>query len=261
MYLQVNVSTVTEAIYIASGVAVFLVFVLVLLAVLYRKSHNIYLKEKEFMNAQFNEALLQSQVEVQEATYSILGKELHDNVGQLLSSAKMLIGITERNIGIVPETLTVANDTLGKAISELRSLSKSLNKEWLEQFDLIDNLQMEADRINPAGGIQILLTHPDKLDVTSDRQVIVFRLIQEAMQNAIKHSGASQVRIDVVSEERLLNVSIKDNGSGMISEGMKEGVGLLNMRHRVKLLEGKIDWINTPEGVEVKISVPTKKKI
>src|SRR6266513_5304855 len=126
---------------------IFATVVLVLLAgflffffLKYRYRKNEYIKEREIMKQTFEQTLLQSQIEVQEATFSILAKELHDNVGQLLSSSKMLLGITQRNFSNAPETLTIAEETLGKAITELRSLSKSIDKEWLEQFDLIDNL-------------------------------------------------------------------------------------------------------------------------
>ena len=112
----------------------------------YRYRSNEYIKEREIMKKTFEETLLLSQIEVQEATLSILSKELHDNVGQLLSSSKMLLGITHRNMTDTPETLTIAEETLGKAINELRSLSKSIDKEWLEQFSLIDNLTTEIKR-------------------------------------------------------------------------------------------------------------------
>ena len=104
----------------------------------------------------------------------------------------MLLGITQRNLADIPETLTIAQETLGKAISELRSLSKSLDKEWLAQFDLIDNLATEINRINAGLILEIHFSHPGKLSLTVEKQIILFRIIQEALQNAIKHSEAQK---------------------------------------------------------------------
>ena len=100
------------------------------------------------MKAKYEQELLQSKLETQEQTFQQIGKELHDNVGQLLSTSRMLLGLTERSLPNPPDTLLTANATLGEAISELRSLSKSLDKEWLEQFSFTDNLQTEISRIN-----------------------------------------------------------------------------------------------------------------
>jgi signal transduction histidine kinase len=260
MYLQVDISTITKAVYIASGITVFLVVLIVMFIVLYRKSHNYYLKEKELMNAEFKHVLLESQIEVQEATYSSLGKELHDNIGQLLSSAKMLIGITERGMHEPPETLTSANQTLGHAINELRSLSKSLNKEWLEQFNLLENLKMEADRINPAKQVQIHLSHPERIDLITDHQLILFRIMQEAIHNAIKHSGATDIFVTIKDEPSLLQVSIHDNGNGLKSND-SNGVGIINMQQRVALLGGKMELINTSQGLNVEIILPVKRTL
>ena len=106
------------------------------------------------MQQEFQQQLLQSQVEVQEHTFEQIGKELHDNVGQLLGSTRMLLGITERSLQQVPPTLSSANETLSKAIQEIRTLSKILNKEWLEQFSFQENLQAEIQRINSSGKSQ-----------------------------------------------------------------------------------------------------------
>ena len=180
----------------------------------YRVRSNKFIKERETMKKAFEQTLLQSQVEVQEATFSVLAKELHDNVGQLLSSSKMLMGITQRNLNSIPETLTIAEETLGKAIQELRSLSKSLDKQYLQQFDLIDNLSAEIKRINTSLILEIHFSHPGKLPLTSEEQIILFRIIQEALQNTIKHAEAKNIDIDMTSQQQNIIVNIADDGKG-----------------------------------------------
>lgn len=210
------------------------------------------------MKKTFEDALLHSQIEVQEATFSVLAKELHDNVGQLLSSSKMLLGITQRNMTNTPLTLNIAEETLGKAIHELRSLSKSLDKEWLEQFDLIENLGTEIKRINAGLVLEIHFLHSGKLPLTVEEQIILFRIIQEALQNAIKHSDAKNIFIEIETTDENIIVNITDDGKGF-EPIFNDGLGMRNMKHRTKLLGGNITW-NIPEkGSSVTIQLPLKK--
>lgn len=246
---------------------IFATIVLLLLAaflmfffVRYRVKNNDYIKEREAMQKSFDQTLLQSQIEVQEATFAGLAKELHDNIGQLLSSTKMLLGITQRNLGNSPDTLTIAEETLGKAISELRSLSKSLDKEWLEQFDFIHNLEVESSRINDAKHLQITFTHPGKLSLRPEAQIILFRIVQEAMQNAMKHADPDHIQIHLTVAQEKMRVIVIDNGHGFNETHQKEGMGIRNMKHRTKLLGGNINWNSTGNGSSVIIELPNNQE-
>lgn len=230
----------------------------IVLILIYQKRRQQHMIEMATLKQTYEQTLLQSQIEVQEATLSTLSQELHDNVGQLLSTAKMLLGITERNITNPPDTLITANETVGKAITEVRSLSKSLSKEWLEQFDLIKNLEAEVERVNSAKTMKIDLEHSGKLTLKTDEQIILFRIIQEAIQNAIKHSGANNICISIFLEDRLLVTNIKDNGKGFAQNQAIDGVGIINMKHRTKLLGGTIEWQSSNEGSNVIITLPVK---
>ena len=232
-----------------------LVFILSIILNYYRrnKKYNTSLLEVQYKKEQ---ELLQSQIEVQESTLLTLSKELHDNIGQLLSTAKMLLGITEINLPNPPDTLITANATVGKAINELRSLSKSLNKEWLEQFDLIENLTTEVNRINSADAVRLHLSHPDKLALVADRQIILFRIIQEAIQNALKHASAKNIYITIMQSDNIVETTVKDDGTGFSNESKHDGVGIMNMKHRAKLLGGTVDWKSCNEGSSVLITLP-----
>jgi len=211
------------------------------------------------MQQEFQQQILQSQIETQEETFALLGKELHDNVGQLLNSAKLLIGVTQRKLSDSPDTLAIADETLGKAINELRSLSKSLNKEWLEQFNFIDNLQAEIKRINAADSLQIHFSNTAPIPLKSDEQIILFRIVQEALQNAIKHAQANNITIQLTEENNLLTVIVEDDGKGFEEkEKVTSGVGLMNMKHRIKLLGGTIEWKSAGKGASVIICLPVK---
>ncbi len=232
---------------------------IVLFVISYQKNNFKFLQEKLLMESEFKQQLMQSQMEVQEATLSALSKELHDNIGQLLSTTKMLIGITERSIPQPPDTLNTANETLGKAISELRSLSKSMNKEWLEQFNLLENLEVEVNRLNSSKEITLSLANTEKILLQPDEQIILFRIIQEAIQNALKHSGAKNIDIQIQSNLSLLYIQVKDNGIGFEAGNVDDGLGLLHMKQRTHILGGTINWSSrSGEGCVVEITIPIK---
>jgi signal transduction histidine kinase len=224
----------------------------------YQRRQLYFKKEKELLQSNFQKELLKTQLETQEDTFHLIGEELHDNIGQLLSSTRMLMGIAERSLPTVPDTLRTADQTLARAIQDMRMLSKSLNKEWLNQFNLVDNLASEIHRLNIARTVNIqLFSEIKKLPMEPGSQVMLFRIIQEGVQNAIKHAQAKNIGIYIEMEE-LLRIRIKDDGSGINrSEPSKEGVGLLNMQHRTGLLGGTIEWRSIQNnGTEVIIIIP-----
>lgn len=226
----------------------------------FNKRKSTLIQEKNALKEEFNRQLRQSQVEVQEHTFQQIGKELHDNVGQLLITSKMLLGLTERVLESPPDMLITANATLGQAINELRSLSKMLDKEWLEQFNFSNNLKTEIDRINTGNVVQAVFSYTGNMPLKAESQIILFRIVQEAIQNAIRHGRADKIYIAVAEEQETINISVQDNGRGF-SSGDGKGMGLANMRHRATLLGGTITWDSAPQqGTVVTIILPTLKE-
>jgi len=226
---------------------------------LYNERKKKHLEEKVNMSREFEKQLMQAQLEVQEYTFGALSEELHDNIGQLLSSTKMLLSVTERTIPQVPDSLKTATETLSKAILDLRSLSKSLNQEWLHQFNLIENLHTESDRILASKQIQVSLDTPiQNLPLEPQEQVILFRVLQEALQNSIKHAHATEILITIQTRDNKIYLDLTDNGPGFdVTKVSRSGVGIINMKHRIKLLNGDIQWqSNVPSGTKVLISLP-----
>ena len=233
----------------------FLIFFVVLFIIQYQKRILQLKSETELMKAQFASEILKSQIEVQESTMSSLGRELHDNIGQLLSTTKMLLGLAERQLESVPDPIRIAQDTLGKALTELRALTKALNKEWLERFDLISNIQTEISRINTNSDLTITLKGNGNLVQQPSEQIILFRIIQEAIQNAIKHSECKTILLDIGSEGLENLVVIRDDGKGFDPGISGNGVGISNMKHRTHLLGGSITWASD-KGTTVSIRIP-----
>lgn len=242
------------------GASVFLLLItlfIVFLLMAYKKRDKSHVDEKKRLEEEFRNQLLQSQIEVQEQTFQQIGKELHDNVGQLLSTSRMLVGLAERSLANPPDALLTAGATIGQAINELRTLSKTLDKEWLERFDLIQNLQTEIDRINAGGDVAARLVYDQQLNLPPGQRIVLFRIIQEAMQNAIKHGKCRCIDIRISSKNNKLEVEIKDDGKGFDAGTQRKGMGLINMQHRSAALGGTANYLSSEgKGTSVMITIP-----
>src|SRR3954471_1419014 len=184
-------SQIIISIYFVTTLLILLSSFLFFVFVWYRRKRNKHIQERELLEMTYKHELLKTQLETQEQSYYQISQELHDNIGQLLSSTKVLLQVAVlQSIGIHPSVIT-AEQTVDKAIKELRLLSKSLNKEWLQQFNLIENLQSEAKRVNITGSLEVEFTSDYKnLPLEPENQIMLFRIVQEALQNSIKHANA-----------------------------------------------------------------------
>ncbi|MBS1771445.1 MAG: hypothetical protein JST82_01205 [Bacteroidetes bacterium] len=200
--------------------------------------------------------MLQSQVEIHEVTLNALSKELHDNVGQMLSSAKMLLGVAAKHPDKSTELIATTEKTLSEAIHSLRTLSKTLDKDWISQFSLIENLLLEKERNSIAQSLQIHLHYNQEPVLANDAQVILFRIIQEAIQNTVKHANACNLYVDITEQNCDLNVTIKDDGRGFdITQQTQMGMGINNIKNRTDILGGNVEWQNN-EGTTIRIHIP-----
>ncbi|CAL1517974.1 ATP-binding protein [Chitinophaga sp. MM2321] len=235
--------------------------VVVMAIINYKKKQQAYLHQLKLMKEEYDKQLMWSQIEMQEEAFTHLGQELHDDIGQLLSSTKLLINVTQRSLPEVPEPLRTAEETLSTAIHHLRALSKSFSRQWLDQFSLIDNLKGEVERINASRAIQVKFTHElAVLPLQAEPQIILFRIIQEAIQNCLKHARPQVIDISMRIVEKVLLLIIADDGAGFDKAGMSAtGMGIRNMQHRTNLLGGTIRWeVTTAGGTAVLIQLPVE---
>lgn len=211
------------------------------------------------MKAEFNQQLSLSKLEIQDETFNFISQEIHDNVGQILSLVKMQLNVMLEKGHFPPEEIELVRSNTSRAIAELRAIAQSLNSEWLETLNLSEAIQKELDYINKAGKTHFKLClsgtyrHlPNKLTI------IIFRIVQEACQNIIKHSGASLASITVHYGVQELSIVISDDGSGFNPMPTdNQGMGLKNIRKRVDLLEGGFDLQSSPgKGTTLDLKIP-----
>lgn len=244
---------------ILSGVVFFLLlsFFIVYFIVFYRKKQFRNIQEKERMVAEFDQTLLQTRLEIQEQTFLHIGQELHDNIGQVLSLVSL-------NLNTIPspesDKLSFTSDLLDKAIKDLRDLGRELNSDRIEHIGLIDSICEELaimERSNCFKTKEVLRT---RFELESGkRSVILFRIIQEVLNNIIKHSGAACVTVVFDTLPTGYLIAIKDDGKGFsVAEALEKasGSGLANIYSRAKLVRTEVSIESKLErGTEVNLFI------
>jgi signal transduction histidine kinase len=246
---------------IASAFFLMVAIGIIIIILIHQKKQLRYVYEKQELQSQFQKELLKTRLEVRDETLDKLSKELHDNIGQLMSTAKVLIGTARRNLPDSLETLHLAGETMTTAITELRMLSKSLNTDWLEKFSFFENLRTEAARINASKEYTMSVSYPESIDMVTDHQLMLFRIVQEAFQNSLKHGMASHINIKVEQNERNhLSVIIEDDGKGFdVQDTSRLGLGITNIKNRAAIMGGTAVWKSGKKGTSVFIELPLKK--
>ena len=233
-----------EVIIIAFLSLFFLIIIvaIITLILLYQKRQVKFIKEKENLEIRHKNELLESQLEMQEQTFSTISREIHDNVGQTLSLAKVQLNIIDQSEELDRTLLADAKDSVSKAMTDLRDIAKSLNTERIQLSSLPEITGYELQRINRSG---IMLTsikvEGKEQDMQQQKKLIIFRIIQEALQNVLKHSNAKNIDIIFCYEVEKLKIDITDNGTGFDKPMLtkKDGLGLQNIINRAALIGGE----------------------
>lgn len=217
--------------------------------------------EKTELQEHFREELLRTQLEIQEQTFKTISQEIHDNIGQMLSLAKLnLATIDLRKEEKAVVKIEDAKDLVGKAIQDLRDLSKTLNTESIAATGLLKAIEAELHLLQKTGTLQTTFDisgTPVRLD--AQKELILFRIVQEALHNIIKHAQAANVRVNAVFEHGRFKLLIADDGCGFeeSAESIAAGSGLGNMQSRSALIGA--GWqleSKKGQGTSVRITLP-----
>jgi signal transduction histidine kinase len=219
----------------------FILLVAVALIVLFssfQKRKNSLLEEQKRAKEDFEREITKTQIEIREETLRNISWELHDNIGQLLTLAKIqLQSASLENINDVKETLS-------KGLVEVRSLSKLINPESIKKIQLREALQLEIDRFNRLNFIKssLQIKGREKI-IKSETSIIIFRILQEFFSNTIKHSKAQNLNVTLEFSEGLLVIIAKDDGVGFsMEETQFNGIGLENIKNRAKMIHANASF-------------------
>ncbi len=239
--------------------------ILILLAVLLitfisiqQKKKLTHFQEKQLMQTQFQQELLQTQIEIQEQTLTTISQEIHDNIGQVLSLAKLNLNTLQPG---EHEKLKDTKMLVSKAINDLRDLSRSMHGDKIADLGLQEAIANELKIIQNTGQfITELKSTGQPYKILPQKEMVLFRIVQEAMNNAIKYSRAKTIGIIIEYQSGLFLLTISDNGVGFDTNNTSPattGLGLKSMQNRAHLIGAHLTIQSLPaEGTKIKIELP-----
>ena len=243
-------------------IIVMITFIIIILFFVQKKQRG-FTNELIIVKANFEKELLKAQQEIQEQTLKEISREIHDNVLQMLSLARLGLGTwnldkkeDERN------GVSEISDILETAQDDLRHLSRMMNSEVICNGRLIRSVETQVGYIKRGGNYLIhLKVEGEPISKNDKKDIILFRIIQEALNNIIRHAAASEIAILLHSDGQFLKIQISDNGRGLeLSElysGLKTMNGIHNMEQRAKLINAKF-LIESHPGKGTQITITTQ---
>jgi signal transduction histidine kinase len=219
--------------------------------VLYRNKQLKNKQEQEQQQSAFRQELLKARIEMQEQTLMHISREIHDNVTQVLSFVKLSLALAGNSAEHQKQAkINESRELVAQAITDLRDLSKSLSFEHITRLGLLKTIDIETKRINKSGIIEtILSTEGDIYPLGEQRELVLFRIYQEAVNNALKYSGAKHFKINLQYHSELFNLTLEDDGNGFSVDLLdtSNGSGLKNMENRANLI-GAVATIDSSPG-------------
>lgn len=214
-----------------------------------------YLDRVDRQRAMFNRRIMTEVLRAEERSKQHFSKELHDGMGPLLSSAKMSLsalsqdGLSEQQRELLSNTIYI----LDQALRSVREISNNLSPQVLVDFGLSQAVQNFTSRLSVMHGVVIRFNTPlttERFD--GDVEVIVYRVICELINNSLKHSGCTDIVLNLEYQDNTLILNYADNGRGFDPETVTDcGMGLSNISSRISSLGGTFT-INSAKGMGFK---------
>jgi signal transduction histidine kinase len=196
----------------------------------------------------------------QEDERSRMARDLHDGLGGLLSGVKFSMNRMKENLIVTSDNMAIFErslDLIDTSIAELRRIAHNMMPEGLVSYGLDEALKQYCSSINTNGILRVTYQSvglsnrmPDAVEITA------YRIIQELLNNTLKHASATEAMVQVIRDEGRLNIVVEDNGRGfdMKSLDEKKGAGWTNIRARVEYLKGQME-LNTEPGKGTQVNI------
>ncbi|WP_425576736.1 sensor histidine kinase [Nibrella saemangeumensis] len=239
------------------------IFIVVFVAYYQQKQVKQQLALKE-LQEKYRRELMAATFQGQEQERRRLARDLHDEIGTMLSVTKMSLNQLDRKLtDNVPASLLLqrTRSLLDETMSNVRRISRDLVPTTLDRFGLVAALEELIEKTTD-GDIHIQLECNATLDnLTSPMEVMLYRIAQELVNNGIKHARATQITIQLFCQENEVRLSVVDNGHGFdFDDVMKDrdrGLGLRNIESRLSVVDGHVTFDVAPgRGSKIYVQVP-----
>lgn len=214
---------------------------------------------REQQAKEHHKQITEAVIKAQEKERSVIGLELHDNINQVLTTVKLQNEMVLEGIAEPKAILPRSTAYLQSCINEIRSLSKRLSAPTLGKISLEESVKDLVDSINETSKVKITrqISGLDNELLKQDLHIGVYRILQEQLNNVLKHADATEVLVKLERLEGKLHLLVADNGKGFVVQGQKQGIGLVNMQTRAENLNGTFELTTRPgKGCRVKVVLP-----
>ncbi|GAA4278414.1 sensor histidine kinase [Aquimarina mytili] len=249
-------------IYFTIIISFFIVFGIVFFIAFQRRKNKLLL-DKFKAEQRYEDEIFKSRIEIQEQALKNVSWELHDNIGQLLSTAVMQINIMSTTIDKnATDSLNDVRKLVGDSLQEIRNLSKTLNNEVIHNIGLEKSIQVELDRFEKLRFLKTkLLVTGEEFHIDPKDEIILYRIIQEFFSNTIKYAEASNLEVELKYSPDSLDIKVQEDGVGFDMKSVQANSGLLNMKSRAAMVKANYEYKSAPgEGVMLRLSYPAKHK-
>jgi signal transduction histidine kinase len=188
-------------------------------------------KEKEIR-------VLEAMIQGEEKERSRLARELHDGVGGILSASKMHLSIFKNRTE--DQELQQGLSLIDTASSEIRNIAHNLAPEFLTRYGIDKALEAFCERVSNRKLQVLYYRYGEVPPLEQNFQIAVYRIVQELINNAMKHSQGDQAVVQMNIHEQAMHITVEDNGTGLSAE-KAQGIGLVNLKARVAAMNGVIE--------------------
>lgn len=187
-------------------------------------------------------------IETQERERSQIGRELHDNVNQVLTTTKLYLELASSDAGLKDALLKKAQQNIMYVINEIRQLSRSLMNPSLGDLGLIASVADLVENIQATRKLHLIFEADEAIEerLPDALKLTIYRIIQEALNNAVKHAQATTVSVFLRSNNQGIELIIEDDGIGFNPDQIKRGAGLNSIKNRVYLTNGVLQITSRP---------------
>ncbi|MEO6546428.1 MAG: ATP-binding protein [Ferruginibacter sp.] len=255
-----NQSILSIIIFTLCIVILLIVFCTFIVTIIYRYQQKqiTYFQELDALKITHENSLLKAQLEMQEYTFQNISREIHDNIGQKLSLVKLYLNTIpnpkqESSVIAISDCIAI----ISEVIIDLSDIARSMNSEIILNNGLVKGVEFEITLLKKSGVYEIDLSITgNSIFLDFQKELIVFRIIQESLHNIMKHAEASKITIYLHYRDMELSLKIQDNGKGFVKDEKKEGLGLINIKRRTSLLGGNFSINSSIRGTQLIIIIP-----
>lgn len=223
----------------------------------FAKRASLFKKEKEGLVIEILEKekkVAEQLIQVQEDERRRLGRDLHDSIGGMLASLYIKTEMLSYSYPTIP--LSELKQMIEQSIQEARSLSHNLTPHYLEENGLENVLKLQIELLSQKYPIEINFYYQVSSPITKSRQLILYRICNELLQNIVKHAQAQEALLSIVEQEGKIELIAEDNGRGMDTTSPHSGIGLKNIQERIRYLKGSLELESNPTGTTLTILIP-----